>query len=305
MVALLRSCRRLIPHLSACAAAAPSSSSSCAPRVRPISRGLRLLPVVLAMAGYSSGSAAEGRRLLFRQLFEKESSTYTYLLADVGDPEKPAVLIDPVDRTVDRDLNLIKELGLKLVYAMNTHVHADHVTGTGLIKTKLPGVKSVIAKVSKAKADHFIEHGDKIYFGNLFLEVRSTPGHTAGCVTYVTGEGDDQPSPRMAFTGDALLIRACGRTDFQGGSSDELYESVHSQIFTLPKDTLLYPGHDYKGFTVSTVEEEVAYNARLTKDKETFKKIMDNLNLAYPKMIDVAVPANLLCGIQDPPPSKV
>ncbi|XP_052166442.1 persulfide dioxygenase ETHE1 homolog, mitochondrial isoform X2 [Oryza glaberrima] len=267
MVALLRSCRRLIPHLSACAAAAPSSSSSCAPRVRPISRGLRLLPVVLAMAGYSSGSAAEGRRLLFRQLFEKESSTYTYLLADVGDPEKPAVLIDPVDRTVDRDLNLIKELGLKLVYAMNTHVHADHVTGTGLIKTKLPGVKSVIAKVSKAKADHFIEHGDKIYFGNLFLEVRSTPGHTAGCVTYVTGEGDDQPSPRMAFTGDALLIRACGRTDFQGGSSDELYESVHSQIFTLPKDTLLYPGHDYKGFTVSTVEEEVAYNARLTKDK--------------------------------------
>uniref|UniRef100_A0A0E0N0F7 Metallo-beta-lactamase domain-containing protein n=2 Tax=Oryza TaxID=4527 RepID=A0A0E0N0F7_ORYRU len=281
MVALLRSCRRLIPHLSACAAAAPSSSSSCAPRARPISRGLRLLPVVLAMAGYSSGSAAEGRRLLFRQLFEKESSTYTYLLADVGDPEKPAVLIDPVDRTVDRDLNLIKELGLKLVYAMNTHVHADHVTGTGLIKTKLPGVKSVIAKVSKAKADHFIEHGDKIYFGNLFLEVRSTPGHTAGCVTYVTGEGDDQPSPRMAFTGDALLIRACGRTDFQGGSSDELYESV------------------------STVEEEVAYNARLTKDKETFKKIMDNLNLAYPKMIDVAVPANLLCGIQDPPPSKV
>uniref|UniRef100_A0A0E0JM58 persulfide dioxygenase n=1 Tax=Oryza punctata TaxID=4537 RepID=A0A0E0JM58_ORYPU len=305
MVALLRSCRRLIPHLSACAAAvsaAPSSSSSCVSRARPISRSLRLLPVVLAMAGYSSGSGAEGTRLLFRQLFEKESATYTYLLADVGDPEKPAVLIDPVDRTVDRDLNLIKELGLKLVYAMNTHVHADHVTGTGLIKTKLPGVKSVIAKASKAKGDHFIEHGDKLYFGNLFLEVRSTPGHTAGCVTYVTGDGDDQPSPRMAFTGDALLIRACGRTDFQGGSSDELYES----IFTLPKDTLLYPGHDYKGFTVSTVEEEVAYNARLTKDKETFKTIMDNLNLAYPKMIDVAVPANLLCGIQDdPPPSKV
>ncbi|XP_006644490.1 persulfide dioxygenase ETHE1 homolog, mitochondrial [Oryza brachyantha] len=301
MVPLLRSCRRLIPHLSAAAAVA-APSSSCA---RPISRSLRLLPVVLAMAAYSSGSGAERRRLLFRQLFEKESSTYTYLLADVGDPEKPAVLIDPVDRTVDRDLNLIKELGLKLVYAMNTHVHADHVTGTGLIKTKLPGVKSVIAKSSKAKADHFIEHGDKIYFGNLFLEVRSTPGHTAGCVTYVTGDGDDQPSPRMAFTGDALLIRACGRTDFQGGSSDELYESVHSQIFTLPKDTLLYPGHDYKGFTVSTVEEEVAYNARLTKDKETFKTIMDNLNLAYPKMIDVAVPANLVCGIQDPPPSSV
>ncbi|KAL5226863.1 hypothetical protein ABZP36_015128 [Zizania latifolia] len=298
MVPLLRSCRRLIPHLSA---AASSSSSSSAPR-GPISR---LLPAVLAMAGYSTGSGGDRGRLLFRQLFEKESSTYTYLLADVGDPEKPAVLIDPVDRTVDRDINLIKELGLKLVYAMNTHVHADHVTGTGLIKTKVPGVKSVIAKAGRAKADHFIEHGDKLYFGNLFLEVRATPGHTAGCVTYVTGDGHDQPSPRMAFTGDALIIRACGRTDFQGGSSDQLYESVHSQILSLPKDTLLYPGHDYKGFTVSTVEEELAYNPRLTKDKETFKTIMENLNLAYPMMIDVALPANLVCGIQDPPPSKV
>jgi len=252
-------------------------------------------------SAYSAGSGAD-RRLLFRQLFEKESSTYTYLLADVADPDKPAVLIDPVDRTVDRDLNLIKELGLKLVYAMNTHVHADHVTGTGLIKTKLPGVKSVISKASGAKADHFVDHGDKIHFGNLFLEVRATPGHTSGCVTYVTGDADGQPSPRMAFTGDALIIRACGRTDFQGGSSDLLYQSVHSQIFTLPKDTLLYPAHDYKGFTVSTVEEEVAYNARLTKDKETFKTIMSNLNLSYPKMMDVAVPANLVCGIQDPPP---
>lgn len=185
---------------------------------------------------------------------------------------------------------------------MNTHVHADHVTGTGLIKTKLPGVKSVISRASGAKADHFVDHGDKIHFGNLFLEVRATPGHTAGCVTYITGDGDGQPLPRMAFTGDTLIIRACGRTDFQGGSADLLYQSVHSQIFTLPKDTLLYPAHDYKGFTVSTVEEEVAYNARLTKDKETFKTIMDNLNLSYPKMIDVAVPANLVCGIQDPPP---
>uniref|UniRef100_A0A8I7B5J0 Uncharacterized protein n=1 Tax=Hordeum vulgare subsp. vulgare TaxID=112509 RepID=A0A8I7B5J0_HORVV len=108
----------------------------------------------------------------------------------------------------------------------------------------------------------------------------------------------------MAFTGDALIIRACGRTDFQGGSSDQLYQSVHSQIFTLPKDTLLYPAHDYKGFTVTTVEEEVTYNARLSKNKETFKTIMENLNLSYPKMIDVAVPANMVCGFQDPP-SKV
>ncbi|KAG4161058.1 hypothetical protein ERO13_D01G034901v2 [Gossypium hirsutum] len=224
-------------------------------------------------------------KLLFRQLFEKESSTYTYLLADCSHPDKPALLIDPVDRTVDRDLNLVKELGLKLIYAMNTHVHADHVTGTGLIKGKVPGVKSVISKASGSKADVFVEPGDKISFGDLFLEVRATPGHTMGCVTYVTGDGPDQPQPRMAFTGDALLIRGCGRTDFQ--------------IFTLLKETLLYPAHDYKGFSVTTVGEEMLYNPRLTKDEETFRNIMENLNLAYPKMIDVAVPANMVCGLQD------
>ncbi|KAF8675774.1 hypothetical protein HU200_047261 [Digitaria exilis] len=276
---------RLVPRLAAAA------RFPCAPR--PISRRAPLVLARAMAASYSTGSGVD-RRLLFRQLFEKESSTYTYLLADVADPDKPAVvspvlpvlgilglLIDPVDKTVDRDLNLIKELGLKLVYAMNTHVHADHVTGTGLIKTKLPGVKSVISRASRAKADHFVDHGDKIHFGNLFLEVRATPGHTAGCVTYITGDADGQPSPRMAFTGDALIIRACGRTDFQGGSADLLGNSILDQIFTLPKDTLLYPAHDYKGFTVSTVEEEVAYNARLTKDKETFKTIMDSKCLQW------------------------
>ncbi|EOX93132.1 PREDICTED: persulfide dioxygenase ETHE1 homolog, mitochondrial isoform X1 [Theobroma cacao] len=242
-------------------------------------------------------SSMTRRGLLFRQLFEKESSTYTYLLADVSHPRKPAVLIDPVDKTVERDLHLVKELGLKLIYAMNTHVHADHVTGTGLLKTKVPGMKSIISKASNSKADILVEAGDKIYFGDLFLEVRATPGHTLGCVTYVTGS--DQPQPRMAFTGDALLIRGCGRTDFQGGSSRQLYESVHSQIFTLPEDTLVYPAHDYKGFTVSTVGEEKLYNPRLTRDEETFEKIMENLNLPYPKMIDVAVPANMVCGLQD------
>ncbi|MED6194643.1 Polypeptide N-acetylgalactosaminyltransferase 3 [Stylosanthes scabra] len=246
----------------------------------------------------SSFSSSSSSKLLFRQLFEKESSTYTYLLADASHPDKPALLIDPVDRTVDRDLSLIQELGLKLVYALNTHVHADHVTGTGLIKKKAPGVKSVISKASGATADLFVEPGDKVQFGDLFLEVRATPGHTLGCVTYVTGDASDQPQPRMAFTGDTLLIRGCGRTDFQGGSSEQLYKSVHSQIFTLPKDTFIYPAHDYKGFSVSTVGEEIQYNPRLTKDEETFKNIMANLNLSYPKMIDVAVPANLVCGVQ-------
>ncbi|KAA0066829.1 persulfide dioxygenase ETHE1-like protein [Cucumis melo var. makuwa] len=272
-----------------------------------------------------SSPSSSSSKLLFRQLFEKDSSTYTYLLADVSHPDKPALLIDPVDKTVDRDLNLVRELGLKLVYAMNTHVHADHVTGTGLIKNKFPGAKSVISRASGSKADVLIEPGDRISFGDLFLEVRATPGHTSGCVTYVTGDEPDQPNPRMAFTGDALLIRGCGRTDFQGGSSKQLYESVHSQIFTLPKDTLIYPAHDYKGFSVrkyfyaysffenlvgslisdfqfqvSTVGEEMTYNPRLTKDLEEFKKIMENLNLAYPKMMDIAVPANLVCGLQDP-----
>ncbi|KAM3355840.1 persulfide dioxygenase ETHE1, mitochondrial isoform X1 [Capsicum galapagoense] len=256
------------------------------------------------MGSYTtSSSSAQGEsmngKLIFRQLFEKESSTYTYLLADSFHPDKPALLIDPVDKTVDRDLALAKELGLKLIYAINTHVHADHVTGSGLIKTKVPHVKSIISKASNAKADLFVEPGDKIYFGDIFLEVRATPGHTLGCVTYVTGDGVDQPQPRMAFTGDALLIKGCGRTDFQGGSSDKLYDSVHSQIFTLPKDTLVYPAHDYKGFTVSTVGDEMLYNPRLSKDKETFKNIMQNLNLSYPKMIDVAVPSNMVCGLQE------
>ncbi|OVA13253.1 Beta-lactamase-like [Macleaya cordata] len=248
------------------------------------------------MANYSTSSpSSQSSKLLFRQLFEKESSTYTYLLADLSHPDKPALLVDPVDKTVDRDLSVVKDLGLKLIYAINTHIHADHVTGTGLLKGKVPGVKSIISKASNSKADLFVDHGDKIHIGNLFLEVRATPGHTLGCVTYVTGDGPDQPQPRMAFTGDALLIRGCGRTDFQGGSSSQLYKSVHSQIFSLPKDTFIYPAHDYRGFTVSTVGEEMLYNPRLTKDEV----IIWHLNLPYPKLIDVAVPANMVCGLQD------
>ncbi|XP_031499331.1 persulfide dioxygenase ETHE1 homolog, mitochondrial-like [Nymphaea colorata] len=253
----------------------------------------------LARAMSAVARSPGGSNLLLKQLFESKSCTYTYLLADVAHPEKPAVLIDPVDQTVDRDLSLINELGLKLIYAMNTHCHADHITGTGLLKKKMPEVKSIISKDSQAKADILINAGDKIQFGNLFLEARATPGHTAGCVTFVTGDGPNHPNPRMAFTGDTLLIRGCGRTDFQGGNSTQLYKSVHSQIFSLPKDTLIYPCHDYKGYTVSTVGEEMLYNPRLSKDEATFQKIMEGLNLPYPKMIDIAVPANLVCGLQE------
>ncbi|XP_065049477.1 persulfide dioxygenase ETHE1 homolog, mitochondrial-like [Musa acuminata AAA Group] len=291
---LLRSHRFILPRCLAYSAFVSSYKSA-------LESPLPSLPRRRSMAKYGTSASPSPSRFLLRQLFEKESSTYTYLLADLAHPDKPAVLVDPVDRTVDRDISLVKELGLKLIYAMNTHVHADHVTGTGLIKKKMPEVKSVISKVSNAKADHVVEHGDKIYFGDLFLEVRATPGHTQGCVTYVTGNGPDQPYPRMAFTGDALLIHGCGRTDFQAGNSRQLYQSVHSQIFTLPKETLIYPAHDYKGFTVSTVGEEMLYNPRLTKDEEAFKSIMENLKLDYPKMMDVAVPANMVCGLQDLP----
>uniref|UniRef100_A0A1I8GN89 Persulfide dioxygenase ETHE1, mitochondrial n=1 Tax=Macrostomum lignano TaxID=282301 RepID=A0A1I8GN89_9PLAT len=224
--------------------------------------------------------------LIFRQLFESKSSTYSYLLA--CEVTKQAVLIDPVIETVDRDAGIVKQLGLVLKFAINTHVHADHVTGSGKLKSLIPGCQSVIAEASQAKANVRVKHGDK-----LQLETRSTPGHTDGCLTYVLH------SHRMAFTGDALLIRGCGRTDFQQGSPERLYESVHSQIFSLPDNYQLYPAHDYTGQTVTTVAEEKKFNSRLTKTKSEFVDIMNNLNLPYPKQIDAALPANMVCGLQD------
>ncbi|XP_059497358.1 persulfide dioxygenase ETHE1, mitochondrial-like isoform X3 [Stegostoma tigrinum] len=226
-------------------------------------------------------------------LFEKISCTYTYLLADSR--SKEAVIIDPVIEEVNRDVKLIEDLGLKLLYAANTHCHADHVTGTGLLKKMLIGCQSVISKDSGAMADIYIKEGDIINFGKFFLEARSTPGHTDGCLTFVL---NDQT---MAFTGDALLIRGCGRTDFQQGNAETLYRSVHGKIFTLPADCLLYPAHDYTGQTMTTVDEERRLNPRLTKPLTEFVTLMNNLNLPKPAQIDVAVPANLRCGVQDQP----
>lgn len=228
---------------------------------------------------------------LFRQLFEKESCTYTYLLADKN--TKEAVIIDPVLETLDRDVKLVQELGLNLKVAVNTHCHADHITSTGQMKKKIDGLKSAISKHSGASADIKLSEGDKIAFGKHHLTVRETPGHTDGCVTLVLE--DDS----MAFTGDALLIRGCGRTDFQQGSPQRLYQSIHEKVFKLPENCLLYPAHDYKGQTVTTVGEERKYNPRLTKSLEEFVNIMDNLNLPNPKKIDIAVPANLVCGLHD------
>lgn len=229
----------------------------------------------------------------FKQLFDDESSTFTYLIWD--EKSKDGILVDPVDIQVDRDLKAAAELGVNLVFGINTHAHADHITGTYLLKQKVSGLKSIISEASGAAADIKISAGDKIVFGSRCIEARATPGHTAGCLSYVM---DDET---LVLTGDALLIHGCGRTDFQGGSADTLYASVHSQIFTLPDGCIVYPAHDYKGRTSSTVGDEKANNPRLgaTKTKEEFIEIMNNLNLSYPKKIDVAVPANMKCGVPD------
>lgn len=231
--------------------------------------------------------------MIFRQLFDPQSSTYTYLLGD--DVSRQAVLIDSVFEQVRRDVALIGELELTLVYTLETHVHADHVTGAWLLRERL-GSQILLAKDAGASgADRYLAHGDRVTFGGRYLEVRSTPGHTAGCLTFVM---DDES---CAFTGDCLLIRGAGRTDFQQGDAATLYRSVCSQIFTLPDDCLLYPAHDYRGLTVTSVAEEQQFNPRLGGEcsESDFAGYMDNLGLAHPKKMDLAVPANLKCGQPD------
>jgi len=231
--------------------------------------------------------------LVFRQLIDSESCTYTYLLAD--EESRQAVLIDPVFEQVRRDAALIRELGLELLYTLDTHAHADHVTGAWLLRQRL-GSRILIGGQSGAEgADRYLVHGDQVNFGQRFLRVLATPGHTRGCLSYVLDDAS------MAFTGDALLIRGSGRTDFQQGSAAELYRSVHTHLLTLPASCLLYPGHDYRGLTVTSVAEEKQYNPRLggALSEADFTGYMNNLGLPHPKMIAVAVPANRHCGRPD------
>ncbi len=225
---------------------------------------------------------------IFYQLFELESSTYTYIIADKK--SKEAAIIDPVIETVDRDLKLIEELGLKLKYVFDTHIHADHVTGAGELRKRTNAKTGVSKYAEVACFDIHLEDGQELLLGDKKIKAISTPGHTDTCMTYAF-EG-------MLFTGDALLIRGCGRTDFQHGSSDKLYDSIHNKIFAYPDDTIVYPGHDYRGQTASTVGLEKKFNPRLgeAKTKEDFVKIMSELKLANPKKIHEAVPANLACG---------
>lgn len=228
--------------------------------------------------------------LIFRQLFDPQSATYTYLLAD--SKAREAVLIDPVFEQVRRDAALLQELGLTLLYTAETHVHADHVTGAALMRRKTGSKVSLSADSGAEGADLYFKHLERIAFGDRYIEARATPGHTNGCTTFVL---DDQS---MAFTGDCLLIRGCGRTDFQQGDPHVLYRSVHEQILSLPNECLLYPGHDYRGLTVTSVAEERKYNPRFGGNigEDDFAGYMDNLGLDHPKQIDIALPANLKCG---------
>jgi sulfur dioxygenase len=228
--------------------------------------------------------------LVFRQLFDQPSSTYTYLLAD-GD-RGAAIIIDPVFEQVRRDAALIEELGLRLLYALETHVHADHVTSAWLLKQRTGCRIALAAKSGAEGADRYLVQDDVVAFGERNLQVRQTPGHTNGCLTYVL---DDRS---MAFTGDCLFVRGTGRTDFQQGDAHAMYRSIHEQIFTLPDTCLLYPAHDYRGLTVTSVREERRFNPRLGGEigEGDFTGYMKNLRLAHPKQLDVAVPANLKCG---------
>ena len=228
--------------------------------------------------------------LVFRQLFDPAFSTYTYLLGDGR--SGAAVIIDPVFEQVRRDAALIEELGLRLNYSLETHVHADHVTGAWMLKRRT-GCRIALSAASGAEgADRYLVPDDVIAFGERNLQVRATPGHTSGCLTYVL---DDRS---MAFTGDCLLVRGSGRTDFQEGDPGVMYRSVRQQIFSLPDPCLLYPAHDYRGLTVTSVGEERRFNPRLGGEigEADFTGYMKNLRLAHPKKMDVAVPANLTCG---------
>lgn len=228
--------------------------------------------------------------MLFRQLFDAVSSTYTYLLGD--ERTREAVLIDSVFEQHARDAALIRELGLTLRYTLDTHCHADHVTGAWLMKAELGSRIGLSGAYGATNVDLPLSHGDVVRFGAEALEIRATPGHTDGCLSFVTADR------KMVFTGDALLVRGAGRTDFQQGDARRLFQSIKEQLFTLPDDCVVYPGHDYDGRTSSTIGEERLYNPRIGGGarEEDFVGYMRNLGLPHPKQIAVALPANLRSG---------
>jgi sulfur dioxygenase len=229
------------------------------------------------------------QNIIFRQLYDVQSSTYTYLIADVV--SKKAALIDSVLENVDRDLKLIEDLNLRLIYVLETHIHADHITAAATIRKRFKVQIGVPQKANLACADLQLKEGDEIKLESLSITVLETPGHTDDSVSFYC--------ENMVFTGDALLIGGTGRTDFQSGSSEALYDSITLKLFRLPQETIVYPAHDYNGLTSSSIENEKRHNPRVGqgKSKAEFIKIMSELKLAYPKKIDEALPANKVCGL--------
>ena len=227
--------------------------------------------------------------MIFRQLFEPISSTYTYLLG--CEQSGQALLIDPVLPMWQRDLALLNELGLTLAYTLDTHIHADHVTAALRLKRETGSQIACSAMDGLPCTDVALREGVPLQMGSVWIDPLFTPGHTDGHLAFLAGE--------RVFTGDALLIDGCGRTDFQNGNAQDLFHSVREKLFTLPDDTLVYPGHDYHERRVSNIAQEKTRNPRLGGDKSLaeFIEIMANLNLAYPKFIDYAVPSNRVCGV--------
>ena len=235
--------------------------------------------------------------MIFRQLFDRESCTYTYVVADAAAGK--AALVDSVRDHVTRDLDLLAQLGLELVAVVETHVHADHVTGAGELRKRTGAVCHVPRLGGAPCADVPLSDGDEVRVGAVSLRAVATPGHTNGCMSYLVAQGDAPPD--RVLTGDALLVRGCGRTDFQEGDSALLWESVHGRLFTLPDATCVYPAHDYRGHTVTTIGEEKRFNPRLggPRTKGEFVALMAALGLPPPAKIAEALPANKACGEGD------
>jgi sulfur dioxygenase len=248
--------------------------------------------------GVLLAAAAGGQALLLRQLFDADTGTFSYLLADV--PSGQGLLIDPVFEQHERDLSLIQELGLELVACLDTHAHADHVTGSWLMHAATHCGIGLATAVGAENVTIPLQHGDTVVFGERALHVRSTPGHTNGCLTYVLDDAS------MAFTGDALLVRGCGRCDFQQGNAHTLWTSITEQIFSLPNHCLLYPGHDYTGRGITSVAEEKTFNARMggEADERDFVGHMENMKLSHPGRIAIALPGNMRSGKPKTPASE-
>lgn len=237
------------------------------------------------------GVPDEVDRMIFRQLFDPVSSTYTYVLASGRGRE--ALIIDPVKELLDHYLRLIDDLDLKLVRAIDTHTHADHITALGDLRDRT-GCVTIMGEFTKAQCvSQSVREGERIDIDGIRLGAVYTPGHTDESFSFVL----DPVHPRAVFTGDVLLIRGTGRTDFQGGDPRKSWDSIVNKLFTLPEEVTVYPGHDYKGWTASSIGEEKRANPRLAgKTEADYVAIMTNLNLPNPKLMDVAVPANLACG---------